>query len=361
MSATARKVPDEPTHAARHDRRIRARRLREQAGAGDPNTLTVAATAVPHAEILDFVKPALEKQGIHLEVRVFNDYVQPNTQVAEGRIAVNYFQTEPYLAEFNKAHHTKLVTIAGVHVEPFGAYSRKWKTLAELPDGATVAIPNEPSNSGRALQLLAKAGLLTLLDPKSISATPKDIVTNPKNLKFRELEAATLPRVLGEVDLALINTNYALDAGLNPTRDALAIEGKDSPYVNFIVGPESARSDPEGAEARRRIAHAGGQGVHRAQVQGRGDPGLLIRIENEEAFVAKTLNVALRRLQGQIRLELAYSHSAAGNGEGARGAQRGRSAALLSGHAGDHPPPPRASPARAGSAFGRAHRRRFED
>jgi D-methionine transport system substrate-binding protein len=211
---------------------------------GDPNTLTVAATAVPHAEILDFVKPALEKQGMHLEVRVFNDYVQPNTQVAEGRIAVNYFQTEPYLAEFNKAHHTRLVTIAGVHVEPFGAYSRKWKTLAELPDGATVAIPNEPSNSGRALQLLAKAGLLTLLDPKSISATPKDIVTNPKNLKFRELEAATLPRVLGEVDLALINTNYALDAGLNPTRDALAIEGKDSPYVNFIVGPESARSDP---------------------------------------------------------------------------------------------------------------------
>jgi D-methionine transport system substrate-binding protein len=212
---------------------------------GDPNTLTVAATAVPHAEILDFVKPALEKQGVHLDVRVFNDYVQPNTQVAEGRIAINYFQTEPYLAEFNKAHGTKLVTIAGVHVEPFGAYSRKWKRLADLPDGATIAIPNEPSNSGRALQLLAKSGLVTLRDPKSISATPKDIVANPKNLRFRELEAATLPRVLDQVDLALINTNYALDAGLNPTRDALAIEGKDSPYVNFIVGPESARADPK--------------------------------------------------------------------------------------------------------------------
>jgi D-methionine transport system substrate-binding protein len=209
----------------------------------DPNTLSIAATAVPHAEILDFVKPELAKQGLKLDVRVFNDYVQPNTQVAEGRIAVNYFETEPYLAEFNKSKGTHLVTIAGVHVEPFGAYSRKWKAIGQLPAGATVAIPNEPSNSGRALQLLAKAGLITLLDPKSTTATPKDIVANPKNLKFRELEAATLPRVLDQVDLALINTNYALDAKLNPVRDALLIEGKDSPYVNFVVGPESARSD----------------------------------------------------------------------------------------------------------------------
>jgi D-methionine transport system substrate-binding protein len=212
--------------------------------ASDPNTLSVAATAIPHAEILDFVKPELAKQGLKLDVRVFNDYVQPNTQVAEGRIAVNYFETEPYLAEFNKSKGTHLVTIAGVHVEPFGAYSRKWKAIGQLPAGATVAIPNEPSNSGRALQLLAKAGLITLLDPKSTSTTPKDIVANPKNLKFRELEAATLPRVLDQVDLALINTNYALDAKLNPTRDALLIEGKDSPYVNFVVGPESARGDP---------------------------------------------------------------------------------------------------------------------
>lgn len=212
--------------------------------ASDPNMLSVAATAVPHAEILDFVKPELAKQGLKLDVRVFNDYVQPNTQVAEGRIAVNYFETEPYLAEFNKSKGTHLVTIAGVHVEPFGAYSRKWKAIGQLPAGATVAIPNEPSNSGRALQLLAKGGLITLLDPKSTTATPKDIVANPKNLKFRELEAAALPRVLDQVDLALINTNYALDAKLNPTRDALLIEGKDSPYVNFVVGPESARNDP---------------------------------------------------------------------------------------------------------------------
>lgn len=213
--------------------------------ASDPNTLTIAATAVPHAEILDFVKPTLAKQGVNLDVRVFNDYVQPNTQVAEGRIKVSYFETAPYLAEFNKAQGTKLIAIAGIHVEPFGGYSRRWKTLAALPNGATVAIPSEPSNSGRALQLLAKAKLITLLDPQSATATPKDIVSNPKDLKFRELEAATLPRVLDQVDLALINTNYALDAGLNPLRDALVIEGKDSPYVNFLVGPESETRDPK--------------------------------------------------------------------------------------------------------------------
>ncbi|WP_334184549.1 MetQ/NlpA family ABC transporter substrate-binding protein [Novosphingobium sp.] len=220
----------------------------KSAAPADPHVLTVAATAVPHAEILEVVKPVLAKEGLKLDVKVFNDYVQPNVQVSEGRIDVNYFQTGPYLEEFNKAKGTHLVPIAGIHVEPFGAYSRKWKKIGELPDGATVAIPNEPSNSGRALQLLAKGGLITLRDPKSMSATPKDVVTNPKHLKFREIEAATLPRVLGEVDLAMINTNYALDAGLNPVRDALLIEDKDSPYVNFVVGTEKAKTDPRVAK-----------------------------------------------------------------------------------------------------------------
>ena len=215
------------------------------AAPGDPAVLTVAATAVPHAEILDHVKSALAKQGMTLEVRVFNDYVQPNVQVAEGRIAVNYFQTKPYLDEFNKARGTKLVPIAGIHVEPLGAYSRKWKSLDQLPDGATVAIPNEGSNSGRALLLLAKAGLLTLKDPADALATSKDVAANPRHLRFRELESATLPRVLDQVDLALINTNYALDAKLNPVRDALLIEDKNSPYVNYVVGLEGARNDPK--------------------------------------------------------------------------------------------------------------------
>lgn len=210
----------------------------------DPNRLSVAATAVPHAEILEFVKPELAKQGLTLDIRVFNDYVQPNLQVDQGQIDVNYFQTKPYLGEFNAAQGTKLVPIASIHVEPLGAYSRKWKRAEQLPQGAAVAIPNEPSNGGRALLLLQKADLIRLRDPADPLATLKDIVANPKQLQFRELEAATLPRVLGEVDLALINTNYALDADLNPVRDALFIEDGNSPYVNLVVGRPGSDKDP---------------------------------------------------------------------------------------------------------------------
>ncbi|NML92223.1 MetQ/NlpA family ABC transporter substrate-binding protein [Novosphingobium olei] len=213
--------------------------------ADSPNgPLTVAATAIPHAEILEHIKPVLAKEGVDLKVLVLNDFVQPNVQVAEGRVAGNYFQTKPYLDEFNKNRSVKLVTIAGVHVEPLGGYSRKWKTLDQLPQGAIVAIPNEGSNGGRALALLAKAGVITLKPEAGALATPRDIVANPKKLVIRELEAATLPRVLDQVDLALINTNYALVAGLNPVRDSLVIEDKTSPYVNYVVGLESAKSDP---------------------------------------------------------------------------------------------------------------------
>lgn len=197
--------------------------------------ISVAATAVPHAELLEFVKPALAKEGVELKIKVFTDYVQPNVQVAEGRLDANFFQHQPYLNEFNASRGTDLVSIAGVHVEPFGAYSSKVKSLAELADGAQVVIPNDATNGGRALLLLQKTGLIKLKDATSITATVKDIVENPKNIKVRELEAATLPRVLNQVDLALINTNYALEAGLNPTKDALVIEGDDSPYVNILV------------------------------------------------------------------------------------------------------------------------------
>lgn len=212
------------------------------------STLSVAATAIPHAEILEHIKPALSKQGIDLKVLVLNDFVQPNIQVAEGRVDVNYFQTKPYLDEFNANRSPKLVTIAEIHVEPLGGYSRKWKALADLPAGATVAIPNEGSNGGRALALLARDGVITLRPGAGALATPKDIITNPRNLQIKELEAATLPRVLDQVDLALINTNYALVAGLNPVRDALIIESKNSPYVNYVVGLESARTDPRVAK-----------------------------------------------------------------------------------------------------------------
>jgi D-methionine transport system substrate-binding protein len=203
--------------------------------AAQAGEISVAATAVPHAELLEFVKPALAKEGVDLKIKVFTDYVQPNVQVAEGRLDANFFQHQPYLDEFNASRGTQLVSIAGVHVEPFGAYSSKIKKLDELSEGAQVVIPNDATNGGRALLLLQKAGVIKLKADAGITATVKDIAENPKGIKVRELEAATLPRVLAQVDLALINTNYALEAGLNPTKDALVIEGSDSPYVNILV------------------------------------------------------------------------------------------------------------------------------
>ena len=215
-------------------------------------TLSVAATAVPHAEILEFVKPTLAKEGVDLKVKVFTDYIQPNVQVAEKRLDANFFQHQPYLDEFNKGKGTNLVSIAGVHLEPLGAYSSKFKTLEEIPSGANVVIPNDATNGGRALLLLQKAGLITLKDKANILSTPKDIAENPKNLKIRELEAATLPRVLTQVDLALINTNYAIEAKLNPKADALFIEGDDSPYVNILV----ARPDNKDSDALKKLVGA---------------------------------------------------------------------------------------------------------
>ena len=219
------------------------------AHAGD---LSVAATPVPHAEILEFVKPALAKEGVNLKVKVFTDYIQPNVQVAEKRLDANFFQHQPYLDEFNKAKGTHLVSVAAVHLEPLGAYSSKYKKLDEIKDGSTVVIPNDATNGGRALLLLDKAGLITLKDKTNILSTPKDITANPKNLKFRELEAATIPRVLTQVDLALINTNYALEAKLNPEKDALVIEGSDSPYVNILV----ARPDDKDSDDMKKLVAA---------------------------------------------------------------------------------------------------------
>ena len=219
------------------------------AHAGD---LSVAATPVPHAEILEFVKPALAKEGVNLKVKVFTDYIQPNVQVAEKRLDANFFQHQPYLDEFNKAKGTHLVSVAAVHLEPLGAYSSKYKKLDELPSGATVVIPNDATNGGRALLLLDKAGVIKLKDSTNILSTPKDITENTKNLKFRELEAATIPRVLTQVDLALINTNYALEAKLNPEKDALVIEGSDSPYVNILV----ARADDKDSADMKKLVDA---------------------------------------------------------------------------------------------------------
>lgn len=206
--------------------------------------LLVGATAVPHAEILEVVKPILAAEGVPIEIKVFNDYVQPNVQLSEKRLDVNYFQTKPYLDEFNIARGADLLTVAGVHVEPLGIYSKKHTTLAAIPNGAQVILPNDASNTGRALLLLQGAGLITLRDPSNPLQTVRDIATNRKGLKFQEVEAATIPRILPQVDAAVINTNYALDAGLKPKTDALSLEGADSPYVNYLVARPDNQNDP---------------------------------------------------------------------------------------------------------------------
>jgi D-methionine transport system substrate-binding protein len=214
--------------------------------------LSIAAAAIPHAEILEHIKPVLAKEGVALDIKVFTDYIQPNVQVSEKKIDVNFFQHQPYLDEYNKNKGTNLVSVGAVHVEPYGAYSKKFKKAADLPNGATIAIPNDPSNAGRALVLLDLNGLIKLKDPKNIFATTKDIAENTKGFKFKELEAATLPRVLDQVDLALINTNYALEAKLVPTRDALFIESSKSPYANLVV----ARPDNKDSDAVKKLVAA---------------------------------------------------------------------------------------------------------
>ncbi|MFD2642321.1 MetQ/NlpA family ABC transporter substrate-binding protein [Pseudomonas japonica] len=205
--------------------------------------LTVGATPVPHAEILEFVKPVLAKEGVDLDIKVFTDFIQPNLQLAEKNLDANYYQYRPFLDDFNKTRHTDLVPVVGVHIEPFGAYSTKIKDLKDLPDGASVAIPNDPVNAGRALVLLHEAGLLRLKDPANTLATQRDIAENPKKLKIRELEGALLARAVNQVDLAFVFANYALEAGID-TGSALIVEkGKDL-YVEYLVARPDNLQDP---------------------------------------------------------------------------------------------------------------------
>jgi D-methionine transport system substrate-binding protein len=224
----------------------------DETPAAEPVTIKVGATPEPHARILEFVKEKLASEGVNLEIVVFNDYVQPNVQLYEKQLDANYFQHVPYLEEFNAEKGYDLVKVVGVHIEPIGAYSEKISSIDELKDGAKIAIPNDATNGGRALALLAKNNLLTLKDGVGILATVQDIVDNPRKFEIVELEAATLPRVLPDVDVAVINTNYALEAGLVPTRDALFIEDSDSPYVNILT----ARPDNKDDEAIRKLAAA---------------------------------------------------------------------------------------------------------
>lgn len=206
--------------------------------------LKIGATPVPHGEILEFVKPMVKDQGVDLTVVEFNDYVQPNLATDDGELDGNYFQHRPYLETFTRDHGVDLIEVCGVHIEPMGIYSRSITKLDDLPDGAVVAIPNDPTNGGRALLLLAAQGLIKLADMNNITCTVMDITDNPKNLDIRELEAAQLPRSLDDVAAAVINTNFAMAAGLVPGRDAIAIEGAESPYVNVLVAnPKSVNTD----------------------------------------------------------------------------------------------------------------------
>lgn len=202
---------------------------------GAKDKIKVAATSVPHAEILEYIKPELEKKGITLEITVTDDYNVHNRALAEKEVDANFFQHLPYLEEQINEFNYEIQEFGKIHIEPLGVYSKKVTSLAELPDGATISIPNDPTNEARALALLHRNGLIEMNDLNHLSATIIDIKSNPKNFKFQEIDASMLSRTLDDVDAAVINTNFALAASLNPSNDALAIEDADSPYVNVLT------------------------------------------------------------------------------------------------------------------------------
>ncbi len=208
-------------------------------------TLKVGATAVPHAEILNQIKPALAKEGVDLEVIEFSDYVKPNLALNDKELDANFFQHEPYLDTFVTERKLNLVSAGKVHIEPMGIYSQKIKSLQDIPEGAKIAIPNDPSNGGRALALLQNAKLIKLKDGVDIKATVGDVVGNDKKLQFVEIEAALLPRSMDDTDLSVINSNFAMEAKLNPVKDSLFTEPKESPYANIVAVRKGDENRPE--------------------------------------------------------------------------------------------------------------------
>ena len=218
----------------------------------DDKTITVAASATPHAEILEQAAPLLEEQGWDLEVTVFEDYVQPNLVVDSGDFDANYFQHIPYMDDVNKEHGTDLVNAGGIHYEPFGIYPGTKKDLSELEEGDVIAVPNDTTNEARALLLLQDNGIIKLKDGVGLEATVKDIEENPKNVEIEELEAAQVSRVAGEVAFVVLNGNYALQAGYSVSKDAIAYETSDSEaaqtYVN-VVAVKAGNEDSEKIKA----------------------------------------------------------------------------------------------------------------
>ena len=215
---------------------------------GDDKVIKVGVSPVPHEEIMEVAKPLLEAKGYTVEIVEFTDYVLPNTALESGEIDANYFQHIAYLNSFNADNGTHLTYTAEIHLEPMGAFSKKYKTVDEVEEGAVVAVPDDPSNEARALRVLAAAGLIEVNDGELI--TTADITSNPKNLEFKELEAATLPRVLEDVDIAVINGNYALEAGLDVNNDAFYAEDKN---VESLKERRNVLAVKEGNENSQKI------------------------------------------------------------------------------------------------------------
>ena len=208
-------------------------------------TLKVGATAVPHAEILNHIKATMTKKGVNMEVIEFSDYVKPNLSLNDKEIDANFFQHDPYLETFVTERKLPLVSAGKVHIEPMGIYSKNIKSIAEIPNGAKIAIPNDPSNGGRALAILESAKLLKLKDGVGVKAVVGDIVGNDKKLQIIEIEAALLPRSMDDTDLSVINSNFAMEAKLNPVKDALFSEPKESPYANIVAIRKGDENRPE--------------------------------------------------------------------------------------------------------------------
>lgn len=216
----------------------------------EDKTIKVGASPTPHAEILEVVKPLLKEKGYELEIVEFDDYVLPNTSLAEGELDANFFQHIPYLEEMNKEKDLNLTYTKKIHIEPMGIYSEKNKSLDDLKDGAKISVPNDATNEARALQLLANNRIIEVADKELITA--KDITKNPKNIEIVEVDAAQVPSTLQDVDFAVINTNFALNVGLNPTKDAIVIESNDSPYVNILA----CREDNKDSEKVKVLSEA---------------------------------------------------------------------------------------------------------
>jgi D-methionine transport system substrate-binding protein len=215
-----------------------------EAGAQEPQTIRVGVTAGPHAEVLDVVRKVAAERGLEIKVVEFTDYVFPNQALANKDLEANSFQHEPYLKNQIAKTGWKLVKVAYTTASPMGFYSKKYKSAADLPEGATVAIQNDPTNGARSLQILASSGIIKLRDPTSVTSGIIDISDNPRKLKFVELDAAQLSRSLPDVDAASINNNYAIQAGLDPVRDSLLKEPLESPWVNIIAVREEDKDKP---------------------------------------------------------------------------------------------------------------------